>query len=127
MPKLFVGMSEFNAVDWVSRHATINQIQQQGGAMKTGVVIVAGLLTGCNLFAADPFAGTWAWTAGKTPRPSIHYGIKDLGDNTFALTGSTGQTTRIKADGVTIASPFGGTASFKKVSDREWQMIRDDP
>jgi hypothetical protein len=95
--------------------------------MKIQAVIVAGLLTTCGLFAADPFVGKWAWSAEKSPRPTIHYGIKDLGDNTFALTGSTGQTTKIKADGVTIESPFGGTVSFKKVSDREWQMIRDDP
>jgi len=95
--------------------------------MKIRAAIVAVLLTGCRLFAADPFVGKWAWNAEKSPRPNIHYGIKDLGDNTFALTGSTGQTTKIKADGVTIGSPFGGTESLKKVNDRAWQMIRDNP
>jgi hypothetical protein len=90
-------------------------------------VLLGGLLASSSIFAADPFVGKWVLNQKKSPPPTINYGIKDLGDNRYALTGSAGQTTKIKADGVTIDSPFGGTVSFKKMNDGTWQMIRDSP
>ena len=62
----------------------------------------------------------------KSPKPTITYGIKNLGGNRFALTGSTGETTEINADGISIKSPSGGTVSFKKLDDHTWQMNRVD-
>jgi len=77
-------------------------------------------------FAAitDPFVGTWVYDAQKSPKPTITYGIKDLGGDRYALTGSTGQTTEIKADGVSIKTPSGVTVSFKNIDDHTWQMDR---
>jgi hypothetical protein len=93
--------------------------------MKFRSVLLIGFLAGACLSAAtDPFVGKWVWDAQKSPLPKITYKIKDLGGERFALTGSTGETLEIKADGVMIDSPFGGTVSLQKVSDREWLMIR---
>jgi hypothetical protein len=87
---------------------------------------LTALLTCTNLFAAtDPFVGTWAYNAQKSPKPTIKYAIKDLGDERYALTGSTGTTVEIKADGVSIKAP-GATVSFKKLDDHDWEMVRDD-
>jgi hypothetical protein len=75
--------------------------------MQFSSVMVATVLAGASAFAADPVVGTWVWNEQKTPRLTIKYPIEDLGGNRFALTGSTGQRLTIKADGVTIDSPFG--------------------
>ena len=76
--------------------------------------------------ATDPFVGTWVYNADKSPKPTITYGIKDLGGDRYALTGSSGETTQIKADGVSIKSPSGATVSFRKLDDHTWQMDRVD-
>ena len=76
--------------------------------------------------ASDPFVGTWVYNAEKSPKPTITYGIKDLGGERYALTGSSGETTEIKADGVSIKSPSGATVSFRKLDDHTWQMDRTD-
>jgi hypothetical protein len=76
--------------------------------------------------ASDPFVGTWVYNAERSPKPTITYGIKDLGGDRYALTGSSGETTEIKADGVSIKSPSGATVSFKKLDDHTWQMDRVD-
>ena len=87
---------------------------------------LTALLTCTNLFAAtDPFIGTWVYNAQKSPKPTIRYAIKDLGGDRYALTGSTGTTVEIKADGVSIKAP-GATVSFKKLDDHDWEMVRDD-
>jgi hypothetical protein len=76
--------------------------------------------------ASDPFVGTWVYNADRSPKPTITYGIKDLGGDRYALTGSSGETTEIKADGVSIKSPSGATVSFKEIDDHTWQMDRVD-
>jgi hypothetical protein len=76
--------------------------------------------------ATDPFVGTWVYNAQKSPKPTITYGIKDLGADRYALTGSTGQTTEIKADGVSITTASGDTVSFRKLDDHNWEMVRTD-
>jgi hypothetical protein len=76
--------------------------------------------------ATDPFLGTWVYNAQKSPKPTIRYTIKDLGGNRYALTGSTGTTVEIEADGVSIKSSTGATVSFKKLDDHDWEMVRDD-
>ena len=87
---------------------------------------LTALLTCTNLFAAtDPFIGTWVYNVQKSPKPTIRYAIKDLGGDRYALTGSTGTTVEIKADGVSIKAP-GATVSFKKLDDHDWEMVRDD-
>jgi hypothetical protein len=94
-------------------------------AMKFCCILLFGFLAGAGVSAAaDPFVGKWIWNAQKSPLPKITYKIKDLGGDRFALTGSTGETLEIKADGLMVDSPFGGTVSLKKVNDREWQMVR---
>ena len=95
--------------------------------MRNYGLLIAGLLAG-NMFAAasDPFVGTWIYNAQKSPHPTIKYTIKDLGVNRYALTGSTGVTVEIKADGVPIESPSGTTVSFQKLDEHDWKMIRDD-
>ena len=75
---------------------------------------------------SDPFVATWVYDSQKSPKPTITYGIKNLGGNRFALTGSTGETTEINADGISIKSPSGATVSFKKLDDHTWQMNRVD-
>jgi hypothetical protein len=62
----------------------------------------------------------------KSPKTTIKYAIKDLGGNRYALTGSTGTTVEIKADGIPIETPSGDTVAFKKLDDHNWQMARDD-
>lgn len=79
-----------------------------------------------SMAASDPFVGTWVYNAEKSPKPTITYGIKDLGGDFYALTGSSGETTEIKADGVSIKSPSGATVSFKKLDDHTWEMDRVD-
>jgi hypothetical protein len=66
------------------------------------------------------------YNADKSPKPTITYGIKDLGGDRYALTGSTGETTEIKADGVAIKSPSGATVSFRKIDDHTWEMDRTE-
>jgi hypothetical protein len=79
------------------------------------------------MFAAtDPFVGTWVYNADKSPKPTIKYAIKDLGGERYSLTGSTGVTVEIKADGVSIKTPAGATVSFQKLDDHDWKMVRDD-
>src|ERR1700761_4041026 len=87
---------------------------------------LACLFTCTSAFAiSDPFVGTWVYNAQKSPKPTIKYAIKDLGDERYALTGSTGTTVEIKADGVSIKAP-GATVSFKKLDEHDWEMVRDD-
>jgi hypothetical protein len=62
----------------------------------------------------------------KSPKPTIKYAIKDLGGERYSLTGSTGTTVEIKADGVSIKTAAGATVSFKKLDDQNWEMVRDD-
>ena len=93
--------------------------------LKLHRLLLAFILTSTALAAtSDPFVGTWIYNPQKSPKPTITYGIKDLGGDKYALTGSTGQTTEIKADGVSIKSPSGATVSFKKLDDHTWQMDR---
>ena len=95
--------------------------------MKLHALLLAGLLTCTSAFAAtDPFVGTWVYNPQKSPKPTIKYAIKDLGGDRYALTGSTGTTVEVKADGISIKTPSGATVSFKKLDDRNWKMIRDD-
>src|SRR5580698_5522809 len=90
-------------------------------------LMLAGILTSSSVFAAtDPFIGTWVYNIQKSPKPTIKYAIKDLGGERYALTGSTGTTVEIKADGVPIQAPTGATVSFMKLDDHNWKMVRDD-
>ena len=90
-------------------------------------LLLAGILTGTSAFAAtDPFIGTWVYNIQKSPKPTIKYAIKDLGDGRYSLTGSTGITIEVKADGVSIKTPTGATVSFRKLDDHDWEMVRDD-
>ena len=85
------------------------------------------MFTSVSVFAAtDPFVGTWLYNAQKSPKPTIKYTIKDLGGDRYALTGSTGITVEIKADGVSIKSATGATVSFKRLDEHNWEMVRDD-
>jgi hypothetical protein len=84
------------------------------------------VLAGTALAATDPFIGTWVYNAQKSPKPTITYEIKDLGGHRYALTGSTGTTTEIKADGVPIKTASGATVSFKKLDNHTWQMDRTE-
>jgi hypothetical protein len=85
--------------------------------------MLAGLFMSVSMAAqSDPFVGTWAYNAQKSPKPTITYGIQNLGGDRYALTGSTGETTEIKADGVSIKSPSGATVSFRNLDDHTWQM-----
>lgn len=91
------------------------------------VVLLAGVLSCATSFAAtDPFVGTWVYNAQKSPKPTIRYAIKDLGSGRYSLTGSTGVTVEIKADGLSIKTSTGATVSFKKLDAHDWQMVRDD-
>jgi hypothetical protein len=90
-------------------------------------LLLAGILTSTSVFAAtDPFVGTWVYNARKSPKPTIQYAIKDLGGERYSLTGSTGVTVEIKADGVPIQSPTGATVSFKRLDEHDWEMVRND-
>lgn len=80
-----------------------------------------------SAFAAnDPFVGTWVYNSQKSPKPTIKYTIKSLGGGRYSLTGSTGVTIDIKADGVPIKTATGVTVSFRKLDDHDWEMGRDD-
>jgi hypothetical protein len=95
--------------------------------VKRYVLLLAAVLTTTGVAAqSDPFVGTWVYNAEKSPKPTIRYAIKDLGSDRYALTGSSGETTEIKADGVSIKSPSGDTVSFKKLDDHTWRMDRVD-
>jgi len=95
--------------------------------LKLYALLLACVLSCANSFAAtDPFVGTWVYNVEKSPKPTIKYAIKDLGDGRYSLTGSTGTTVEIKTDGVSIKTPAGATVSLKKLDDHDWQMIRDD-
>lgn len=95
--------------------------------MRLHSLLLAGMFTCTTVFAAtDPFIGTWVYNIQKSPKPTIKYAIKDLGGDRYALTGSTGTTVEIKADGRQIKTPSGGTVSFKKLDDRSWKMVRSD-
>lgn len=95
--------------------------------MKLYGILLAGLLTSTSAFAAsDPFIGTWVYNIQKSPRPTIRYAIKDLGGDRYSLTGSTGTTIEIKADGVSIKTTAGATVSFSKLDGHNWKMVRDD-
>lgn len=88
---------------------------------------LAALFTGTNLLAAtDPFVGTWIYNNQKSPKPTIRYAIKDLGGERYSLTGSTGVTVEVKADGVPIKTASGDIVSFKKLDEHDWEMVRDD-
>ena len=90
-------------------------------------LLLTGILTSTSLFAqSDPFVGTWVYNAQKSPKPTIKYAIKDLGGDRYALTGSTGTTTEVKADGVSIKTSAGAMVSFEKLDDHDWKMVRDD-
>ena len=96
--------------------------------MRFNNIVLSCFLVGTAAYAAsDPFVGTWVYNNDKSPKPTIKYRIKDLGDNRYALTGSGGETTEIKADGVFGKGPQGEKVSFKKLDDHNWQMIRFDP
>ncbi|WP_263384134.1 hypothetical protein [Granulicella arctica] len=93
--------------------------------MKLYSLLLAALCATSGLaVASDPFLGTWVYNVNKSPKPTITYQIEDLGENQYALTGSSGETTRIKADGISIKSPSGATVSFRKLDDHTWQMDR---
>ena len=95
--------------------------------MRLYCFLLAGVLSCTSLFATtDPFIGTWVHNAEKSPKPTIKYAIKDLGGERYSLTGSTGITVEIKADGVAIKTPAGATVSFRKLDDHDWEMVRDD-
>lgn len=95
--------------------------------MKFYGLLLASILTSTSMFAAtDPFVGTWVYNAQKSPKPTIRYAIRDLGGERYSLTGSTGVTVEIKADGVSIQSPTGATVSFKRLDDHDWEMVRND-
>jgi hypothetical protein len=91
-----------------------------------GFFLAALFSTSGLVAASNPFVGTWVYNAEKSPKPTITYGIKDLGGDRYALTGSSGETTEIKADGISIKSPSGATVSFRKLDDHTWQMDRVD-
>lgn len=91
-----------------------------------GMLLAVLVATPVLAAASDPFVGTWTYNAAKSPKPTITYGIKDLGDGRYALTGSSGETTEVKADGAPVKSPSGATVSFRKLDDHTWQMDRTD-
>jgi hypothetical protein len=95
--------------------------------LRLSTLVLAGIVTCATARAAtDPFVGTWVYNAQKSPKPTIQYAIKDLGENRYALTGSTGVTVEIRADGKTIKTSTGATVSFERLDDHHWKMIRDD-
>ena len=95
--------------------------------MKLYGLLLAGVLSCASSFAAtDPFVGSWVYNAEKSPKPTIKYAIKDLGSGRYSLTGSTGTTVEIQADGLSIKTSTGATVSLKKLDAHDWQMVRDD-
>jgi hypothetical protein len=90
-------------------------------------LLLAGILACTSSFAAtDPFVGTWIYNAQKSPKPTIRYTVKDLGGDRYSLTGSTGVTVEIKADGLPLKTPTGTIVSFKRLNDHDWKMVRND-
>ena len=90
-------------------------------------LLLAALLTCTSAFAAtDPFVGTWVYNDQKSLKPTIRYAVKDLGGERYSLTGSTGVTVEVKADGITTKLPSGTTVSFQKLDEHNWKMVRDD-
>lgn len=90
-------------------------------------LLLTGIFMCTSMFAAtDPFIGTWVYNPQKSPKPTIKYAIRDLGGDRYALTGSTGTTVEIKADGIAIHTPAGASVSFKKLDDHDWKMVRND-
>ncbi len=89
-----------------------------------GLLLATVFATAGMAAQSDPFVGTWVYNAEKSPKPTIRYAIKNLGGNRYALTGSSGETTEIEANGVSIKSPSGATVSFKRLDDHTWQMNR---
>ncbi len=95
--------------------------------MRLYSLLLLGISTCTSVFAAtDPFVGTWVYNAQKSPKPTIKYAIKDLGGERYSLTGSTGVTVEVKADGVSIKTTAGATVSFRKLDEHDWEMVRDD-
>jgi len=95
--------------------------------LKLNGTLLTCVFTCTSAFAAtDPFVGTWVYNSGKSPKPTITYAIKDLGGNRYALTGSTGTTIEVKADGIPIETPTGATVSFNRLDDHDWEMVRND-
>ncbi len=95
--------------------------------MRLRYLFLAATLTCSSALALDdPFVGTWVYNAQKSPKPTIKYTIKDLGGGRYSLTGSTGTTVEIKANGISIKTPIGDTVSFRKLDERDWEMVRDD-
>ncbi len=60
------------------------------------VLLALTMATAGTAVAQDPFVGTWVYNAKNSSKPTITYGIKDLGSDRYALTGSLGETTEIK-------------------------------
>ena len=59
--------------------------------MRLANLFLAALFATTGLMAvSDPFVATWVYNAEKSPKPTITYGIKDLGGDRYALTGSSG-------------------------------------
>ncbi len=95
--------------------------------MRLRYLFLAVTLTCSSALALDdPFVGTWVYNAQKSPKPTIKYTIKDLGGGRYSLTGSTGATVEIKANGIFIKTPIGATVSFRKLDEHDWEMVRDD-
>lgn len=95
--------------------------------MRLCSLFLALTLTCTSAFALeDPFVGTWVYNADKSLKPTIKYTIKDLGGGRYSLTGSTGTTVEIKANGISTKTPAGATVSFRKIDEHDWGMVRDD-
>jgi hypothetical protein len=95
--------------------------------MRSFGLLLTGVLTCTSAFALnDPFVGTWVYNPKKSPKPTIKYTIKELGNGRYSLTGSTGTSVDVKANGVSIKTPAGATVSFKKLDEHDWEMVRDD-
>jgi hypothetical protein len=95
--------------------------------MRLQNLLLTGLLICNSAFAVDdPFVGKWVYDAQKSPKPTIRYIIKDLGGGRYSLTGSTGTTVEIKANGISIKTPAGAAVSFRKLDEHDWEMVRDD-
>jgi hypothetical protein len=95
--------------------------------MRIGGVFCVGILVGTGIAAADPFVGTWVYNLTKSPKPTITFTIRDLGENRISLTGSTNRTIILKAGGKPVRAPGAGTVSLKKISETTWEEIRADP
>jgi hypothetical protein len=94
--------------------------------MNPNSLLLCIVLAGTTAFAQapSPFIGTWVLNSEKSPNPTITYAIKDLGSGRYALTGSSGETTEIKADGIPTQSPSDATVSFRKLDAHTWHLDR---